>query len=108
MERVSGMPAPKPAKAPPRIQIVDPTPSIDCGRFAVKRTVGETMRVGAAIFSDGHDVVPAVGPVPEPGGTRGQETPLLRIDAHIDGDRWAGGFDVTRLGRYTWTIEAWI
>ena len=33
---------------------------------------------------------------------------MRRIDAHLDGDRWAGGFEVTQLGRYTWTIEAWI
>ena len=26
----------------------------------------------------------------------------------VAGDRWAGEFEVTRLGRYTWTIEAWI
>jgi starch synthase (maltosyl-transferring) len=102
------MPAPKPAKAPPRIQILDPTPSVDCGRFAAKRTVGETMRIGAEIFSDGHDVVRAVVRVREPGSKHWRESSLRRIDAHIDGDRWAGEFDVTRLGRYTWTIEAWI
>ena len=33
---------------------------------------------------------------------------MRRIDAHVDGDRWAGEFEVTALGRYTWTIEAWI
>ena len=44
----------------------------------------------------------------EPGSKRWQERPLRRIDAHVNGDRWAGEFEVTRLGRYTWTIEAWI
>ena len=102
------MPPPKTAQAPPRIQIVEPTPMIDCGRFAAKRTVGETMEVGAEIFSDGHDVVRAVVRFTQPGSKRWHESPMRRTDAHIAGDHWAGEFEVTKLGRYTWTIEAWI
>ncbi|MEA2193306.1 MAG: hypothetical protein QOI73_3427, partial [Solirubrobacteraceae bacterium] len=103
------MPVPKPAKqAPPRIQIVAPAPMVDCGRFAAKRTVGDAVLISADIFSDGHDVLRAVVRVQSPGGRRRQERPLRRIDAHIDGDRWAGEFEVTELGRYTWTIEAWV
>ena len=33
---------------------------------------------------------------------------MHRIDAHVDGDRWAGEFEVDALGRWSWTIEAWI
>ncbi len=97
-----------PKQPPPRIQIVAPAPMIDCGRFATKRTAGETVAVSADIFSDGHDVLRAVVRFLKPGEKRWQERPLRRIDAHIDGDRWAGEFEVTALGRYTWTIEAWI
>ena len=32
----------------------------DGGRFAVKRTIGESIRVTADIFADGHDVIVAV------------------------------------------------
>jgi starch synthase (maltosyl-transferring) len=111
------MPAPKTSKpltrrapkpAPPRIQIVAPEPMIDCGRFAAKRTVGESVHVSADIFSDGHDVLRAVVRFCEPGSKRWRERPLRRIDAHVDGDRWAGEFEITQLGRYTWTVEAWI
>jgi starch synthase (maltosyl-transferring) len=105
------MPPSKRDQPPPRIQIVAPAPMIDCGRYAAKRCVGDSVTVGADIFSDGHDVLRAVVRVLEPGakGAKAwQERPLRRIDAHVDGDRWAGSFDVTRLGRYTWTIEAWI
>ncbi|HEX4344090.1 MAG TPA: alpha-1,4-glucan--maltose-1-phosphate maltosyltransferase [Solirubrobacteraceae bacterium] len=94
--------------APPRIQIVAPAPMVDCGRFAAKRTLGETVRVGADIFADGHDVLRAVVRVLAPGAERHEEHPLRRIDAHVDGDRWAGEFEVTALGRYSWTIEAWV
>jgi starch synthase (maltosyl-transferring) len=111
------MPAPKSAKPPrgtnaatlppPRIQIGRPEPMIDCGRYPSKRTVGDAVAVSADIFADGHDVLRAVVRSCAPGAKRWAENPMIRIDAHIDGDRWAGAFDVTRLGRYTWTIEAW-
>jgi starch synthase (maltosyl-transferring) len=97
-----------PKQPPPRIQIVAPAPMIDCGRFASKRTVGDAVAVSADIFSDGHDVLRAVVRFQGPVDKRWQERPLRRIDAHLDGDRWAGEFEVTALGRYTWTIEAWI
>jgi starch synthase (maltosyl-transferring) len=109
------MPVPKTPKppsrtkpAPPRIQIVAPSPMIDCGRFAAKRTLGETVEVGADIFSDGHDVLRAVVRFCEPGSKRWHERPMRRVDAEVAGDRWAGEFEVTRLGSYTWTLEAWV
>ena len=34
-------------------------PSVDCGRFPVKRIVGETVEVWADIYRDGHDVITA-------------------------------------------------
>jgi starch synthase (maltosyl-transferring) len=111
------MPAPKTAKPPPRrtsavappprIQIGRPEPMIDCGRYPSKRTVGDAVAVSADIFADGHDVLRAVVRSCAPGSKRWLENPMVRIDAHIDGDRWAGGFEVDRLGRYAWTIEAW-
>src|SRR5277367_2369008 len=33
------------------------TPSIECGRYPVKRVVGESCVVEADIFRDGHDVI---------------------------------------------------
>ena len=35
-------------------------PEIDAGRFPAKRAVGETVRVEADIFADGHDALAAV------------------------------------------------
>jgi starch synthase (maltosyl-transferring) len=81
---------------------------IDCGRYPSKRTVGESVAVSADIFADGHDVLRAVVKSCPPGGKEWHESPLTRIDAHIDGDRWAGEFAVDALGRWSWTIEAWI
>ncbi|HVF78778.1 MAG TPA: alpha-1,4-glucan--maltose-1-phosphate maltosyltransferase [Solirubrobacteraceae bacterium] len=95
------------AAPPPRIQISRPAPMIDCGRFPSKRTVGDALAVSADIFADGHDILRAVVRSNAPGSKRWVENPMVRIDADVDGDRWAGGFQVEGLGRHTWTIEAW-
>jgi len=81
---------------------------IDCGRYPAKRTVGDIVEVRADIFSDGHDVLRAVVRSCVPSSEVWQENEMRRIDAHVDGDRWAGEFAVTQLGRWTWTIEAWV
>ncbi|MDQ3677348.1 MAG: DUF3416 domain-containing protein, partial [Actinomycetota bacterium] len=80
---------------------------IDCGRYAAKRTVGDELTVGADIFRDGHDVLRAVVRYCAPGAHRWREAEMHRIDAHLDGDRWEGSFEVDRTGRWLWTIEAW-
>jgi starch synthase (maltosyl-transferring) len=97
----------KPA-APPRIIILEPQPVLDGGRFAPKRTTGESVPVEATIFADGHDVLRAVVRWKAPGGRRWNEAPLTHVDAHIKGDTWQGSFDVDRCGGWQWTIEAWI
>ena len=43
-----------------RVVVEQVRPSIDAGRFPIKRTVGESVQVFAAIFADGHDVITAV------------------------------------------------
>jgi starch synthase (maltosyl-transferring) len=81
---------------------------IDCGRYPAKRTIGETVAVSADIFSDGHDVLRAVVKSCPPGEKGWRESALQRIDAQVAGDRWAGEFPVDALGRWSWTIEAWV
>jgi starch synthase (maltosyl-transferring) len=97
----------KPA-APPRIVILAPEPVLDGGRYAPKRTLGESVDVRATIFADGHDVLRAIVKYKTPGGRRWNEEPLTHIDGHVDGDTFAGAFGITALGRHQWTIEAWI
>ena len=40
-----------------RVVIEGVTPEIDCGRFPIKRVVGDMVRVEANVFADGHDQV---------------------------------------------------
>jgi starch synthase (maltosyl-transferring) len=91
---------------------------VDEGRYPAKRTTGDTVRVEADVFRDGHDLIRAVvrykppgrgrGPSPGPGhGRREQEVEMRRIDAHLGGVRWAAEFEIDRMGRWEYTIEAW-
>ncbi|MGH2706896.1 MAG: maltotransferase domain-containing protein, partial [Actinomycetota bacterium] len=86
-----------------RVVIEGVSPEIDAGRFPIKRTVGERVIVEADIFADGHDALTAVLRYRR-AGDRWQELPM----APLDNDRWRGTFAVSRLGRYHYTVKAWI
>jgi starch synthase (maltosyl-transferring) len=103
----SVLPRPHDRTAPPRIQILNPAPMIDCGRFPAKRTVGEWVEVSADVFRDGHEILRAQVRYRGPGDDRWSETPMRWIDREVDGDRWAGAFEVDRVGRWEFTVEAW-
>jgi starch synthase (maltosyl-transferring) len=97
--------APRAAKAAtlPRIAIENVQPSVDGGHFAAKCVAGETVSVGADVFSDGHDVIAA-----ELLWRAGDEQEWHRIEMQLLGnDRWQAGFVPARIGRYLFTIEAW-
>ena len=79
-------------------------PQIDSGRFPARRVVGEMVSVEADIFADGHDALAAVLMYRKDGAEEWTETPMTPLV----NDRWAGEFPVTELGKYAFTIEAWI
>ena len=101
------MPATKRSEPPRRIRIAKPAPVLDAGRYAVKRCVGDVVAVSADIFRDGHEKLRAVVKYKAPGGRRWLEAPLHTVDAHYNGVRWAGEFEVTTANSWQWTIEAW-
>jgi starch synthase (maltosyl-transferring) len=101
------MPSPKRSERPRRIRIAKPAPVLDNGRYAVKRTVGDTVAVSADIFRDGHEKMKAVVKYKAPGERRWLETEMHAVDAHISGVRWAGEFSVETPGSWQWTVEAW-
>jgi len=87
-----------------RVTIENVTPRIDLGKFAVKRTVGETVRVEADIFADGHDVLSAVVKFRHEKNEAWSEVPMQLLG----NDRWTGEFTVTEVGIYRYTVEGWI
>lgn len=85
------------------ILIEDVRPQVDCGRFPVKREVGDVLEVSADIFKDGHDRLAAVVRFREADASGWRETPMVPTD----NDRWGGRFRLERNTRYVFTIEAW-
>jgi len=94
---------PSSTQPPARIQIQAVEPLVDCGRYPVKRTVGDELVVSATIFRDGHDVLGAAVRYRPPGGRKWRESRL----EPLGNDRWRGSFEVDRPGRWTYTIAAW-
>jgi starch synthase (maltosyl-transferring) len=98
------MPLPKTNDPPARIQIQQVTPQVDCGRYAVKRTVGDRVDVTARIFRDGHETLGAAIRFKAPGGSRWSEAPL---EARGN-DHWEGSFEVDRPGIWHFRVESWV
>ena len=102
MSETSGVSIPK--TTPARIQIQEVSPLVDCGRYPVKRTVGDAVGVTARIFRDGHETLGAAVRHKRPDATRWSETPL----EPLGNDLWAGSFEVDRPGLWSFRIEAWV
>ena len=86
-----------------RVVIERVSPEIDCGRFGIKRVVGETVLVEADVFADGHDQV-ACQVLYWQDEENLQTSPMKPLG----NDRWRGEFSVEKLGRYQYTVEGWI
>lgn len=87
-----------------RVVIECVEPEADGGRFAIKRTVGDEVRVRADIYADGHDLLGAVLQYRRAGDSTWTEVPMRLVN----NDRWEGKFRVETLGRYVYTIVAWV
>src|SRR3954467_15357189 len=99
---------PRTQAPPPRIRIQLPRPAIEEGRWPIKRTAGDTIAVSADVFRDGHEVLRAVVRYRGNGDRRWSEAPMVPIDAHHNGVRWAGEFSVDPIGPAQWTVQAWV
>jgi starch synthase (maltosyl-transferring) len=87
-----------------RVIIEGVTPEVDGGRFPAKRVRGEQVIVEADVFGDGHDLLDCVLLYRREDADAWDEVamePLIN-------DRWRGEFPVPDLGRYRFTITAWI
>jgi starch synthase (maltosyl-transferring) len=85
-----------------RVIIEGVSPEIDCGRFPIKRTLGEAVCVEADIFTDGHDAVRSILRFKKEGEKTWREVPMLPLV----NDRWKAEFTVEALGRYRYTLRA--
>jgi starch synthase (maltosyl-transferring) len=98
------LPLPRTNEPPPRIQIQQVTPRVDCGRYGVKRTSGDRVDVGARVFRDGHEALGASVRYKPPDESRWSEAPL----EPKGNDVWEGAFEVDRPGMWSFRVEAWV
>jgi starch synthase (maltosyl-transferring) len=87
-----------------RVVIDAVRPSVDGGRFAVKRVAGDIVLVEADCFTDGHDVPRVML------RWRGEnEVPWNEIEmTHQGNDLWHASFTPPSPGRYLYTVMAWV
>ncbi|MBA2670326.1 MAG: DUF3416 domain-containing protein, partial [Gemmatimonadetes bacterium] len=79
------------------------SPELDCGRYAVKREVGDSLEVQADIFKEGHDAIAAAIRYRMEGETEWQEQRMH----FLENDRWSGTIALDRNARYEYTVVAW-
>jgi starch synthase (maltosyl-transferring) len=79
-------------------------PVLDGGRFPVKRIAGESVRVEAHCFTDGHDKLRVVlGWQALPDGTAYE----VEMTAEVN-DVWTADFTPPAPGRYRYGVTAWV
>src|ERR1700677_251380 len=87
-----------------RVIIEGISPAVDDGRFPVKRTVGDQVRVEADIFTDGHDAIAASLLAHREDSDKWIEIPMQLLV----NDRWTAAFRVAELGRYGFKVQGWV
>ena len=93
-----------PRTPPSRLQIHDVGPTVDGGRYPVKRTLGDPVVVTCDLVRDGHEQMRAVVRHRPPRTSGFLEEPM----APLDPDRWRGVFPTVALGRHAFQVEAWV
>jgi starch synthase (maltosyl-transferring) len=87
-----------------RVVIENVEPEIDGGRYPIKRTIGEKVRVTADIFADGHDQLGAMLLYRFTDEENWREAEMRLVV----NDRWEGEFVTEQLGRYFYTVVGWV
>ncbi|WP_264936019.1 maltotransferase domain-containing protein, partial [Streptomyces sp. A012304] len=88
-----------------RIPVRDVHPRVDCGRRPAKSVSGETFRITATVFREGHDAIGANVVLKGPDGRRGPWTPMRELAPGTD--RWGADVTLDVVGHWTYTVEAW-
>ncbi len=87
-----------------RVVIETVRPEVDCGRFPIKRVVGDSIVVAARVFADGHDMVSAGLIYAAP---RSEDWVQVNLSS-TGNDWWQGNFTVNQLGTYRYSVRGWV
>ena len=95
-----------PASDPPerrRVIIDNVTPQVDGGRYAVKRVVGDAVKVEADVYAEGHDEIAVLLMYRAESEDKWRSAEMRPgYDA-----RWYGDFAADAIGNYCFTVMAW-
>ena len=92
-------------------------PCLDGGRTAIKRVVGDRVRVEADLLADGHDRLAGCLRYRHASAVAWSETPLLagaqlpptpQVEARGDRDFWYADFLVDALGIWEYSVCGWV
>jgi len=78
-------------------------PSLDGGRYPIKRVVGQELKVSGDIFKDGHEQMCAVLKWRKQGEADWHQTPMKQTE----NDRWEAICHFIENALHEYTIEAW-
>ncbi len=92
-----------PSVSPHPILIESVLPTVDHGRYAVKREVGDTIDVSADVYREGHDLIKVRLQYRKWFETSWQSSPMT----HQGNDFWTGQFVVEDNCRYLYRVAAW-
>ena len=87
----------------PTVVIENVEPSLDGGRYPIKRVIGQVLKVSADIFKDGHDQLSAVLKWRKVNDPDWYQTPMRQSE----NDRWEGLCHFIENALHEYTIEAW-
>jgi len=87
----------------PTVVIENVEPSLDGGRYPIKRVIGQELKVSADIFKDGHDQISAILKWRRSTSADWNRTPMKPIE----NDRWEGVCHFIENAPHEYTIEAW-
>jgi len=90
----------------PRVAIESVSPSVEHGRFAARRSVGEHAEIRAAIFAEGHDRIAAAVLWRAADETAWHEVSMSPAPP-AGLDLWSARIPLERIGRYEFTVIAW-
>ncbi|KPJ96533.1 MAG: alpha-1,4-glucan--maltose-1-phosphate maltosyltransferase [Gemmatimonas sp. SG8_17] len=88
----------------PRLIIENVYPQLDGGRHPVKRIVGDSCRVGADIYMDGHNLIAARVRYRGPNDRTWRS---VAMSYNYNTDRWNAEFSLDVIGHWRFTVEAW-
>ena len=87
-----------------RVIIENLKPQVDFGKFPARGILHDRIRIEADIFCDSHDMLSAEILYKHESGRKWQKAEL---EDQVN-DLWFGFIELTKLGNYHFTVEAWV